>query len=58
MTMLREKKNSIWNQMRQDKDIDDMIFEDVYKRQEPHSADPKGTASRGAFFNISPGGPL
>ena len=27
MTMLREKKNSIWNQMRQDKDIDDMIFE-------------------------------
>ena len=25
---------------------------------EPHSADPKGTASRGAFFNISPGGPL
>ena len=27
MTMLCEKKNSIWNQMRQDKDIDDMIFE-------------------------------
>ena len=22
---------------------------------EPHSADPKGTASRGAFFNIYPG---
>ena len=31
MTMLREKKNSIWNQMRQDKDIDDMIYEDEWQ---------------------------
>lgn len=27
MTMLRDKKSSIWNQVRSDRDIDDMIFE-------------------------------
>lgn len=26
MTMPREKKNSIWNLMNKDQDIDDMIF--------------------------------
>lgn len=35
MTMLREKKNSIWTNVREDRDIDDLIFETekaVYKQ--------------------------
>ena len=37
MTMMYEKKNSIWNRVREDRDVDDLIFE-TEKTPRPQSS--------------------
>ncbi len=37
MTMIYEKKNSIWSRVREDRDVDDLIFE-TEKAPHPQSA--------------------
>ena len=34
MTMLHEKKNSVWSKVREERDVDDLIFQDIWQISE------------------------